>query len=33
MKLFNKNFYKFLFSFIGVVAITLLLIIIVGINE
>lgn len=30
MKLFNRTFYKFLFSFMGVVAVTLVLIILVG---
>tara|TARA_B100000508_G_scaffold114486_2_gene93299 strand:- start:3379 stop:3483 length:105 start_codon:yes stop_codon:yes gene_type:complete len=30
MKVLNRNFYKFLFSFMGVIAVTLILIIIVG---
>lgn len=30
MRLFNRTFYKFLFSFMGVIAVTLALIIIVG---
>ena len=30
MKLFNKNFYKFLFGFLGVLSVTLLIVIIVG---
>lgn len=30
MRLFNRNFYKFLFSFMGVIAVTLILIIVVG---
>ena len=30
MKIFNKNFYKFLFNFIAVIAVTLLIILLVG---
>lgn len=32
MKLFNKNFYKFLFSFVAVIATTLVLVLLVGIG-
>jgi hypothetical protein len=32
MKLFNKNFYKFLLSFVAVIAATLVLVLIVGIG-
>jgi hypothetical protein len=32
MKLFNKNFYKFLFSFVAVIAATLVLVLLVGLG-
>lgn len=30
MKVFNRNFYKFLFSFVTVIAVTLILVLIIG---
>jgi len=32
MKMFNKNFYKFLFSFVTVIATTLVLVLLVGMS-